>query len=129
MLFVVFLFVLATFQLSMANSNFNEVKAPPEHSFSTPENTWNLFKASILASDYTMARKCCCADGTKRVFKFEKMAAEKRKSLVLSMQPIKKIELQESTAKYEVVRDINGVAFSTFVYFEKVYDGWKIAHY
>ena len=125
--FVIFLFVLATFQFSLANSNIVDVSS--EQTFSTPEQTWNLFKTSILSSDYAMAKKCCRAGEIKRVLKFEKMDAEKRKSIVQSMQSIKKIEMQENTAKYEIVREINGVSFSTFVYFEKVDDGWKIARY
>lgn len=126
---LIFLFVLATFQLSTASSSSDTADSIDSPKFSTPEQTWNVFKTSILAGDYDTAKKCCCAGKTKSVLRFEKMADGKRKNLVQTMQTIKKIEQQEGTAKYEVVRNINGVDFSTFVYFEKVDDDWKISRY
>lgn len=128
-LLVCFFALIAASQLSSANSTSTTTDSFLSHQYSTPEQTWEIFKASILTGDYDTAKKCCCTGKTKCVLRFEKMDDEKRKNLVQSMQPIKKVELQEHKAKYEVVRDINGVAFSTFVYFEKVAEGWKIANY
>jgi len=123
------LVIIISFQISAASSSSTTAGALPSQQFATPEQTWQVFKTSILTGDYDTAKKCCCTGKTKCVLRFEKMDAEKRKNLVQSMQPIKKVELQGNRAKYEVVRDINGVEFSTFVYFEKMDDGWKIATY
>ena len=57
------------------------------------------------------------------------MTAEKRESIVQSMQELKKIHLQEVTAKYKLTRNSNGSLLSTFVYFEKIDDEWKIERY
>jgi hypothetical protein len=57
------------------------------------------------------------------------MTAEKRESIVQSMQELKKIHLQEVTAKYKLTRNSNGSLLSTFVYFEKIDDEWKIKNY
>lgn len=55
--------------------------------------------------------------------------AEKRESIVQSMQELKKIHLQKDTAKYKLTRNSNGSLLSTFVYFEKIDDEWKIKNY
>jgi hypothetical protein len=123
------LFVLVSFHFSPASANPNSTDSPLTSSFSSPESTWSMFKASLLAGDYDMAEKCCCSGKNKHVRRFEKMDEEKRKNLLLSMQSLKMIEQQENTAKYTLTRDINGVTFTTFVYFEKVEGEWKIASY
>ena len=123
------LFVLISFHFSPANANPNVSDSPRTSSFSTPERTWSLFKASILAGDYDIAKMCCCSGENKQISRFEKMDEEKRKNLLLSMQSITKIEQQENTAKYKLTRDIKGVAFFSFIYFEKIDDEWKIANY
>ena len=122
-------FAVIVFQLSLGNLYRSVADSSLSLLFTSPEQTWDHFKAAILVGNFGAAKKCCSTGQTKSVFKFEKMDDEKRKNLMLSMQPIKKIDLQESTAKYKLVRDINCVAFSTFIYFEKVDDEWKIARY
>ncbi|NOQ67408.1 MAG: hypothetical protein GQ556_09380 [Desulfobacterales bacterium] len=57
------------------------------------------------------------------------MTAEKREGIVQSMQELKKIHLQKDTAKYKLTRNSNGSLLSTFVYFEKIDDEWKIKNY
>ena len=121
------LFVLATFQYSFANTN--ETDAPLEQAFSTPEQTWGQFKTAILEGDFDSAHECCRQDKSKGVLKFKKMGTEKRKNIVESMQEIEKIHLQENTAKYKLIRNSNGSALSTFVYFEKIDNEWKIENY
>ena len=128
-LFFLCLFILATFQLSFANSNFDTGDSSQPHIFATPEQTWNQFKAAILEGDFDTAHKCCITSKTKGVLKFKKMAAEKRKSIVQSMQELKKIHLHDDTAKYKLTRNSNGSLLSTFVYFKKVDDEWKIENY
>ena len=123
------LFILATFQLSFANSNSNIGNSSQPHIFATPEQTWHQFKAAILEGDFDTAHKCCITSRARGVLKFEKMAAEKRKRIVQSMQELKKIHLQEVTAKYKLTRNSNGSHLSTFVYFEKINDEWKIKSY
>lgn len=122
-------FAVTVFQLSLGNLYPSVADSSLSFLFTTPEQTWDHFKTAILVGDFDAAKKCCSTGKTKSVFRFEKMDDEKRKNLMLSMQPIKKIDLQENTAKYKLVRDINGVGFSTFIYFEKVADEWKIARY
>ena len=60
---------------------------------------------------------------------FEKMNADKRKNIVQSMQELKKIHQQDNKAKYKLLRQSNGATFSTFIYFEKVDNEWKIENY
>ncbi|MDX2433327.1 MAG: DUF4878 domain-containing protein [Desulfobacterales bacterium] len=97
--------------------------------FATPEQTWSQFKAAILEGDFDTAHKCCTDSKTKGILKFKKMTAEKRESIVQSMQELKKIHLQKDTAKYKLTRNSNGSLLSTFVYFEKIDDEWKIKNY
>jgi len=118
-------FVLSAFQLAFANTNGADI--PLEQAFSSPEQTWSIFKKAILEEDFDTAQKCCCQDKTNGVLKFKKMTKEKRKSIVQSMQELKKIQQQEDKAKYKLSRNSNGVVFSTFVYFEKINAEWKIA--
>lgn len=123
------LFVLAIFQLSFANNTPVKADSAQAHTFVTPEQTWEHFKAALLDGDFSSAKMCCCTGKTKTVYKFEKMTEEKRKGIVLSMQPLKKLSYQENSAKYQLIREVNGVPFSTYVYFEKENGSWKIASY
>lgn len=126
--FLFCLFILVSFHFSPASANPNSADFFPASSFSSPEKTWSMFRASILAEDYDMAERCCSGK-TKHIRRFEKMDEKKRKNILLSMQSIEMIEQQENTAKYKLTRDINGVAFTTFIYFEKIDGEWKIASY
>lgn len=123
------LFIVTTFQVSFANTNSYNNDSSQKHTFTTPEQTWGQFKTAILEGDFDTAQKCCCQGKTKGVLKFEKMDAEKRKNIVLSMQNLTKIEQQENKAKYKLMRNSNGTHFFTNVYFEKIDDEWKIEKY
>ena len=121
-----FLFVLALFHFSFANTSPGIADPLQQHTFSSPEQTWEHFKAAILEGDFETAHKCCCQDKSRGVLRFELMDAEKRKNIVESMGPIEKVEEQENTAMYKVPRTFAGKSFSTYVNFEKVKDEWKI---
>jgi len=123
------LFILTTFGFSFASATSNSSESLQEQTFATPEQTWDQFKAAILDGDFDAAQKCCCQSNSKGVLKFEKMDAEKRKNIILSMQELTKIHQQEDKAKYKLIRNSNGANFSTFVYFEKIDDEWKIENY
>ena len=118
---------LANFQLSFANNHQDSADALQAHTFATPEETWNHFKSAIMDGDFETAFKCCCPDESRSVLKFEKMAPEKRKTIIESMGPIQKIVQQDKAAKYRLPRNSNGATFYTYVYFEKENAAWKIA--
>ncbi|MFC1837566.1 hypothetical protein ACFLYW_02670 [Thermodesulfobacteriota bacterium] len=121
------LFTLVSFQFSYAATNTDPaVLAQP---YSTPELTWSLFKESILKNDFDTAKKCCREGKADGVLKYKKMDTEKRKSIVQSMQELEKIQLQENSAKYKLIRSANGKSFSTFVYFQKIHNEWKIDNF
>jgi hypothetical protein len=122
-------FLLATFQFSFANASSNIAEPSQVHTFSTPEQTWNLFKTAILKGDFDTAHHCCSEGKTKAVLKFKKMEVDKRKRIVQSMQELEKIHQQDNKAKYKLLRTSKGANFSTFVYFEKVDNEWKIESY
>ena len=128
--FLIFcLFLLATFQFSFANTSSNFIEPSQDNTYSTPEQTWNLFKTALLEGDFDTAHNCCSEGKTKRILKFKKMDAGKRKSIVQSMQGLEKIHQQDDKAKYKLLRNSNGANFFTFVYFEKVGNEWKIENY
>ena len=46
--------------------------------FSSPEQTWTLYKNALLEGDYELAEKCCCPGKTKHVFVYKRMRESKR---------------------------------------------------
>ena len=124
------LFLLATFQFSFANTGSNFTAGTAQaNTFSTPEQTWNLFKTAIQEGDFDTANNCCTEGKKKGILKFEKMDADKRKNIVQSMQELEKINQQDNKAKYKLIRNSNGTYFFTYVYFKKVGNDWKIENY
>ena len=121
------LFLLAVFQFSFANTSSDS--GDSSQLFATPEQTWSNFKTAIMASDFDAAHKCCCDSKGRGVLKFEKMNEDKRISILQSMQELIQIHLQGNTAKYKLTRNANGTNLSTFVYFEKIDNEWKIKSY
>ena len=123
------LFLLAVFQFSFANTGSDIGNSSQPQLFASPEQTWSNFKTAIVAGDFDAAHKCCCDSKGKGVLKFKKMNEDKRISIIQSMQELIKIHLSENKAKYKLTRNANGTNFSTFVYFEKIDNDWKIKSY
>ena len=118
------LLLLAAFQFSFANTSSDT--GDSLQLFAKPVQTWSYFKTAIMAGDFEAAHKCCSDSKSKRVLKFKKMNEDKRISIIQSMQELIQIHLQENTAKYKLTRKANGTNLSTFVYFEKIDNDWKI---
>ena len=127
--FLICIFLLATLQFSFANTSSDFTDPSQVNTFSTPEQTWDLFKTALLEGDFDTAHNCCSEGKTRGVLKFKKMDADKRKNIVQSMQELEKIHQQDNKAKYKLLRTSNGADFFTFVYFEKVGNEWKIENY
>lgn len=121
------LFLLAAFQFSFANTSSDS--GDSSQLFATPEQTWSNFKSAIMAGDFEAAHKCCCDSKGKGVLKFKKMNEDKRISIIQSMEELTQIHLQENAAKYKLTRNANGTNLSSFVYFEKIDNEWKIKSY
>ena len=121
------LFLLAAFQFSFANTSSDS--GDSSQLFATPEQTWSNFKSAIMAGDFEAAHKCCCDSKGKGVLKFKKMNEDKRISIIQSMEELTQIHLQENAAKYKLTRNTNGTNLSSFVYFEKIDNEWKIKSY
>jgi hypothetical protein len=45
------------------------------------------------------------------------------------MISIKKVYQQEEKAKYQIIREVNGVEIASFVYFARIDNEWKIDHH
>jgi hypothetical protein len=60
---------------------------------------------------------------------YEKMRESKRMRILQAITSIKKVYQTEDWAKYKIIRDVNGVDVSSYVYFAKIDDLWKIDHY
>jgi hypothetical protein len=97
--------------------------------FSSPEQTWVLYKDALMKGDYELAIKCFCPDKTKQVLVFERMRESKRQRILQSMGSIKKIYQHEERAKYQLVRGINGVGITSYVHFARIENEWKIEHH
>jgi hypothetical protein len=121
------LFVLSSFQSVSATTN--DAYTTPEHFSSSPEQTWDQFKAALFSGNFYAARQYCSASNARGVNRFEKMNGEKRKDIVESMQDITKVHLQGDKAKYKLIRNSNGFNLTTYVYFEKISNEWKIENY
>jgi hypothetical protein len=97
--------------------------------FTSPEETWALYRDALLKGNYELAKKCCCPGKIKQVFVFERMRDSKRQRILQNMISIKKVYQQEEKAKYQIIREVNGVEIASFVYFARIDNEWKIDHH
>lgn len=128
--FLLFCFLLlAPFHIPLTYANSDTANPLNSPTFATPEQTWEQFKSALVSGDFKTALQCFCQSESKSVHRFEKMAAEKRESIVESMGKLEKVEQHENEAKYRLPRSAKGATFFTYVYFEKENGDWKIASY
>lgn len=96
--------------------------------FSSPEQTWTLYKNALLEGDYELAEKCCCPGKTKHVFVYKRMRESKRQQILQNIKSLEKVYLKKDEAKYKLIKDVNGVDVSSYVYFARIDNQWKIEH-
>jgi hypothetical protein len=96
--------------------------------FSSPEQTWVLYKDALMKGDYELAKKCFCPDKTKQVLVFERMRESKRQRILQSIKSLEKVYLKKDEAKYKLIKDVKGVDVSSYVYFARIDNQWKIEH-
>jgi hypothetical protein len=111
---------------SNTNKDMSLKGSPADQQFSSPEQTWTLYKNALLQGNYELAIKCCCPDKTKQVLIFERMSELKRQRILQNMISIEKISQQKDKAKYQMVRKVNGVDVISYVYFARIDNEWKI---
>jgi hypothetical protein len=82
-----------------------------------------------VKGNYELARKCCCEGKTKQVSVFERMQESKRQQILQNIKNLKKVYLNENKAKYQMAREVNGVEITSYVYFSRIDNEWKIEHH
>jgi len=113
---------------SSNNSSSLEISAA-NRQYSSPEQTWSLYRDALIKGDYELAKKCCSEGKTKQVSVFERMNEFKRQRLLQDIKSFKKIHMEGDTAKYQMVRKVNGVNINSYVYFSRIDNEWKIEHH
>ena len=96
--------------------------------FASPEQTWTLYKNALLEGDYELTEKCCCPGKTKHVFVYKRMRESKRQQILQNIKSLEKVYLKKDEAKYKLIKDVNGVDVSSYVYFARIDNQWKIEH-
>jgi len=113
------------------NNNYplTAATAPFEKKYSSPEETWRHFKNALMNGNYKSAKDCYYNSSKNSIYKFKKIGHSKTKQLIQQIKSFNKISQDSDKAKYLVVRDMRGVAFSTYVYFARINNEWKIEKY
>ena len=94
--------------------------------YSSPQETWLHFKNALLDGNYESAIKCYYSSKRNNVNKFRKIGDFKTKQMIRQMKSLEKVNQEEDTAKYLLVRDMQGVEITTYVYFARINNEWKI---
>ena len=94
--------------------------------FSSPEETWAHFKNALIDGNYESAKDCYTSSNKNRVNLFKKIGVSKTQKLIRQIKSIENVHLEKDKAKYQVVKDMQGVELITYVYFVKINNEWKI---
>ena len=100
--------------------------APLPKSYSSPEETWRHFKNALLDGNYDSAKDCYYSSHKNNINIFKKIGAFKTKKIIRQMRSLEKVHQENDTAKYMIVRDMQGVEITTYVYFARINNEWKI---
>ncbi len=101
----------------------------PDSRFSSPENTWSLYKKALIDGDITLVLKCLIQDKAKHNRIYEKMGKEYMKERALSMREIERISGDEKNAIYMILREFDGNDIAFEIYFVNVFGEWKIERF
>ena len=127
--FLACLVVLFTGFVPSALSNYASGNYSDAHSttqkFSTPEQTWGIYHDALQKGDFDLAKKCCVGK-TKHVAIFQRMQETKRLRILQNIKSLDKIHVEGDKAKYRLVKDLNGVDVTSYVYFARIDNQWKI---
>jgi hypothetical protein len=100
-----------------------------EKNFSSPEETWKHFKIALLDGNYESAKDCYSASNRSKINELKKFGDAKTKEIIRQMKSLKKVHQEKDKAIYMIIRDMQGVAIITYVYFARINNEWKIEHY
>jgi len=116
--------------ISVAQSEtYQEKTAQQELNLSSPESTWNEFRNTVTAGNFTLAEACFYSSENRTVKRYKKLGKVKANRVFKTIKSIEKVYQDEDSAKYMVHRDINGKNLTTYVSFAKIDDQWKIDKY
>ena len=113
---------------------FKSIGSPPDPRFSSPEETWELYKNSLKLGNFDTALQCLTQSRAKQEAKvMGLLGKDQMREIAEAMQPIQKITQDEETAKYRIRRteEVNGelVDITYYVYFVNLLGNWKINQY
>lgn len=98
--------------------------------FSTPEKTWDLYKASFLSGDMDLCNKCLMpAFQKKHETTVIILGHDGMVRMIEEMSPIQKITEKDLKAKYRIRHEINGNEITFYIYFKNVFGKWRIIQY
>jgi hypothetical protein len=107
---------------------------PSDPRFSSPENTWQLYKQALVTRDLNLVQSCLSPDFAKKHIEIlSALRKEKMKEIAEEMSPIQKIKQDEKRAKYRIKKtEIYGGQekdITYYIYFVKMFGNWKISQY
>ena len=103
--------------------------APHAENYSSPEETWNHFKNALMNGNYESANDCYSNAQTRKTNIFKKMGNSRTRNIIKQMKPLEKIYQETNKAKYLIVRNMQGIEISAYVYFARINNDWKIEMY
>lgn len=101
----------------------------PEKRFSSPEETWNVYRKALIEGDIDTAMECYILGrkGPKKAFSFSNKG--KTRGIGEKMGDIERITGNEQNAKYRIKRVENGKESTYYIYFYNIDGEWKMAEF
>jgi hypothetical protein len=114
---------------NIARKRGMELIVNPDKRFSSPEKTWETYRAALMAGDLDLALECHIPNNNKYREIFKVMGKDKIKKMAEEMNPIGRITLDQMRAKYRITRNQKGNEISYYIYFSNINGEWKIVQY
>ena len=101
----------------------------PDPKFSSPEKTWEVYKAALIKGNLELAEECHIHRNSNQITIYKKIGVEKTKELAMNFRPIEKVYGDKERCKYRIKRYISGNDITFYIYFANVFGEWKIEQF
>lgn len=101
----------------------------PSQKFSSPEETWEFYRESLMDGNLSQALACHVPYDTTYKEIFNTLGLDELKVVAAEMTKIEKITYDSTGAKYRTIRRVDGQDITFYVYFENIGGEWKIVRY
>jgi tetratricopeptide (TPR) repeat protein len=107
-----------------------EIVTDPDKRFSSPENTWDIYKKAFIEGDIETVKECYVPGGGVTIKAFREIGKEQMKEIGETMGNIQKITGNEESAKYRIKKKEKfkdkEEDITYYIYFQNIDGEWKM---